>query len=71
MLSSGALEASGLIQPGSRIDYDYRVATTIATAEWRERFYQRFPGERWEITTFEDRSERIRPSASGKSPRGS
>ena len=59
LLSSAALEATGLIQPGSRVDYDYRVATARPAGQWRQAFYQRFAGERWEITTFEDRSERI------------
>ncbi len=59
LLADGALEASGLIQPGSRVDYDYHVATDTPTARWRADFYARFPDERWEVRTFEDRSQRI------------
>ena len=59
LLSATALDASGLIQPGSRVDYDYRVATDSPAADWRERFYHRFNETSWEIRTFEDRSERI------------
>ncbi len=59
LLAAGALEASGLIQPGSRVDYDYHVATEIPTARWRADFYARFPDQTWEVRTFEDRSQRI------------
>jgi putative ABC transport system permease protein len=59
LLSDGALQASGLIQPGSRIDYDYRVRTSIPAEAWRIRFYDAFPNETWEVRTFQDRSRRI------------
>ncbi len=59
LLTESALDATGLIQPGSRVDYDYHVATDIAPARWRSDFYARFPDETWEVRTFEDRSERI------------
>ena len=59
LLADAAMQATGLIQPGSRLDYDYHVATDIAVDLWRERFYARYPGQPWEVRTFEDRSRRI------------
>ncbi|WP_041599008.1 ABC transporter permease [Hahella chejuensis] len=59
LLAEDALLASGLIQPGSRIDYEYRVRTDTPPIVWREQFYQAFPGQPWEVRTFEDRSRRI------------
>lgn len=59
LVSEAAVQASGLIQPGSRIDYKYRVRTDIPAATWREQFYAAFPGETWEVRTFHDRSRRI------------
>ena len=59
LLAREAMQASGLIQPGSRLDYEYRVATDIVPDLWRERFYARFPDQSWEVRTFEDRSRRI------------
>jgi len=59
LLSATALDASGLIQPGSRVDYEYRVATAGSAAAWRDRFYAQFPKASWEVRTFEDRSQRL------------
>ena len=59
LISMQAILEADLIQPGSRIDYDYRVATDIPAARWKTMFYQRFPDKTWEVRTFEDRSERI------------
>lgn len=59
MISDQAVEATGLIRPGSRIDYEYRIQTDQDLDQWLEAFEQAFPGTRWEITTFADRSERI------------
>ena len=59
LIAAAAVEAAGLIQPGSRVDYDYRVATDLPVSQWRELFYQRFPDQTWEVRTFEDRSQRI------------
>lgn len=58
-ITGDAIEAAGLIQPGSRVDYDYHVATDLPVERWRSLFYQRFPEQTWEVRTFEDRSERI------------
>ena len=59
LLSEAAMMASGLVQPGSRMDYEYHVRTDIPVDDWRERFYAEFPDKTWQIRTFADRSERI------------
>jgi putative ABC transport system permease protein len=59
LLSEEALQGSGLIQPGSRIDYDYHVRTDINVYTWRSRFYETFRNEPWEVRTFYDRSRRL------------
>jgi putative ABC transport system permease protein len=59
LVSEQALQASGLIQPASRVDYEYRVRTNIEANEWREQFYQQFAQTDWEVRTFHERSERI------------
>ncbi len=59
LISPQAISDASLLQPGSRIDYDYRVATDIAADTWKTMFYQQFPDRGWEVRTFEDRSERI------------
>lgn len=59
LISDEALLASGLIQPGSRVDYDYYLKTDVDPRQWRDLFYQAFPEGKWEVRTFEDRSRRI------------
>jgi len=59
LIAEQALQASGLVQPGSRIDYNYRVRTGIGPEAWRERFYQAFPEGIWEVRTFNNRGERL------------
>ncbi len=59
LISPQAITDASLIQPGSRVDYDYRVATDITADTWKTLFYEQFPDRGWEVRTFEDRSERI------------
>lgn len=59
MISEQAVEATELIRPGSRVDYEYRVQTDQDLTVWLEEFEQAFPESRWDITTFAERSERI------------
>jgi putative ABC transport system permease protein len=59
LLSADALQASGLIQPGSRIDYEYHVRSSLPAETWRTRFYDAFPNETWKVRTFADRSQRL------------
>lgn len=59
MISEQALEATELIRPGSRVDYEYRVQTDQDLNVWLEEFEQAFPETNWDTTTFAERSERI------------
>ncbi len=59
LVSEAAVQASGLIGPGSRIDYEYRVRTDMPVDSFREQFYAAFPGETWEVSTFQDQSSRL------------
>ena len=59
LLSSQALQASGLLQPGSRIDYAYRVRSDQLAETWRANFYAAFENQTWQVRTFNDSSERI------------
>jgi len=59
LISPQAIRDAQLIRPGSRVEYDYRVATEQPTADWKTEFYQQFPDRGWEVRTFEDRSQRI------------
>ena len=59
LLSEAALRQTALVQPGSRIDYEYNVRTETPAETWRARFYAAFPDAAWEVRTFYDRSQRI------------
>jgi putative ABC transport system permease protein len=59
LVADGALLASGLVQPLSRVEYHYRVRTTDPAAAWRDAFMRAFPELDAEVNTFEDRSERM------------
>jgi len=59
LVSEASLGPSGLVTTGSRVDYDYRVRTSIPAAEWRRELFNAFPNVNWEVRTFENRSERI------------
>lgn len=52
IIASEAVDATGLIRPGSRVDYEYRVQTNRNLEDWLQAFEQAFPDARWEITTF-------------------
>ncbi len=59
LLADAALQASGLIQTGSLIEYGYFVRTDVAPETWRDQFYDAFPDKAWEVQTFQNRSQRI------------
>lgn len=59
LISPQAISDASLLQSGSRVDYDYRVATDIPADKWKTLFYEQFPDRGFEVRTFEDRSERI------------
>ena len=62
LLSDAALADTGLVQAGSLVDYDYRVRTPIPANAWRQQFYAAFPGEVWEVRSFENYGRRIAES---------
>ncbi len=59
LIAAPALFASSLIQPGSRLEYEYRLRTAEDPMAWRDEFNRRFPVGDWEIQTFDARSERM------------
>ena len=59
MIAEQALQETGLVLPGSRIDYDYRVRTNLDLEDWQRELFAAFPGTDWEVSTFTDRSDRI------------
>jgi putative ABC transport system permease protein len=59
MIAAGALDASGLVQPGSRIAYRYRVRTREDLEAWQGALTRAFPGADFEIRSFERRSARV------------
>ncbi|MBA3588752.1 FtsX-like permease family protein, partial [Methylibium sp.] len=59
LVAAGALQATGLVQPLSRVAYRYRVRTELEPAAWRDNFMAAFPRADAEVRSFEQRSERI------------
>jgi putative ABC transport system permease protein len=59
LISENALKASGLLVPGSRVEYLYRVRTDASAQDWRDQFIAAFPDLSVEVDTFDERSERI------------
>ncbi|MCQ4258977.1 ABC transporter permease [Stutzerimonas stutzeri] len=59
MISDAALQATELVRPGSRVDYEYRIQTDRDLNLWLDDFEQAFPDPRWDTTTFAERSERL------------
>ncbi len=63
LLAEGALMATGLVQPVSRLEYRYRVRVDQdgeqrATA-WRDAFTAAFPALNAEVRSFDERSDRM------------
>lgn len=59
LVSDGGLAATGLVQPLSRVEYQYRVRTDEPPAAWRDAFFDAFPKLRAEVRTVDDRSDRV------------
>ena len=59
LVAEGALMATGLVQPLSRVDYRYRVRTPEAPRAWREAFFAAFPTLEAEVRGFDERSDRM------------
>jgi len=59
LVADAALQATGLVQPLSRVEYLYRVRTEMPAAAWRDAFVAAFPLLPAEVRTFEERSARM------------
>lgn len=59
LIASEALHASGLVQPGSRLEYEYRVKVDGDAAAWRDALTAAFPDADFEVHTFSSRSRRM------------
>jgi len=59
LVAEGALMATGLVQPLSRVEYRYRVRTSDVAATWRDHFVQSFPTLDAETRSFDERSDRV------------
>jgi putative ABC transport system permease protein len=59
LVADGALMATGLVQPLSRVEYRYRVRTDEPANAWRDAFVAAFPALDAEAQTFDQRSERM------------
>jgi putative ABC transport system permease protein len=59
LVADGALMATGLVQPLSRVDYRYRVRTDQPASQWRDSFVAAFPALDAEVQSFDQRSERM------------
>lgn len=59
LVAEGALMATGLVQPLSRVEYQYRVRTTEAAPAWRDAFLAAFPLLDAEVRSFDERSDRM------------
>jgi putative ABC transport system permease protein len=59
LVAEGALLASGLVQPLSRVEYRYRVLTDRPASAWREAFMAAFAALDVEVDTFDERSARV------------
>lgn len=59
LVAEGALMATGLVQPLSRVEYQYRVRTSEAAPAWRDAFLAAFPALDAEVRSFDERSDRM------------
>jgi putative ABC transport system permease protein len=59
MIAAGALDASGLVQPGSRVTYRYRVRTTGDLDAWQRAMARAFPRVEFEVRGVARRSARM------------
>jgi len=59
LIAPGALDDSALVQPGSRLEYEYRVRIDGDAGAWRDALAAAFPDTAFEVRTFADRSARI------------
>ncbi|MDM7950405.1 FtsX-like permease family protein [Hydrogenophaga sp.] len=59
LVAEGALMATGLVQPLSRVEYRYRVRTPELASAWRDSFVKTFPTLDAETRSFDERSDRM------------
>ncbi len=59
LVAEPALQATGLVQPFSRVEYRYRVRTDAPAAAWRDDFVAAFPALTAEVRSFDERSDRM------------
>ena len=59
MISEAAFVETGLLRPGSLVEFEYRVRTDMDLGAWQSELFSAFPGTNWEVSTFADRSDRI------------
>ncbi|UJW78843.1 ABC transporter permease [Hydrogenophaga sp. SL48] len=59
LVAEGALMATGLVQPLSRVEHHYRVRTTEPANAWRDSFIAAFPAIDAETRSFDERSDRM------------
>ncbi len=59
LIATEALDGSGLVMPGSRLEYDYRIKVDDDPDAWAEAFARAFPQEEFEVRTVTDRRGRI------------
>ncbi len=57
IIDKRALELSGLMQPTSLVDYEYRVRTDEDPDAWRSRLQDNFPQAQWEVQTVSERGD--------------
>lgn len=59
LISSDALASSGLIMPGSRLEYEYRIKVSEDPDHWGESLVRAFPQAEFEVQSFTSRRGRI------------
>ena len=59
LVADGALMATGLVQPLSRVSYHYRVRTSQPAAAWRDAFIAAYPTLPAEVRSVDERSDRM------------
>ncbi len=59
LIAAAALAASGLVVPGSVLDYEYRVRIDGDAQTWGNELARAFPDDEFEVRTFRDRQGRI------------
>ncbi len=59
LVADGALMATGLVQPLSRVQYHYRVRTNMPAAAWRDAFLVAFPALDAEAQSYDERGDRL------------